>query len=51
MAFACIYMLAHQADRSTPKMREKKEQKLDFNYFVISIDYWWTTKRKRKDKN
>ncbi|MHB8101806.1 MAG: hypothetical protein ACYDEF_06440 [Methanosarcina sp.] len=47
MAFACVYVLAKQADPlSAPKMREKKEQKLDFDYFgIISIDYWWTTNR------
>jgi RNA polymerase sigma factor len=33
MAFACAYVLAQQADHSSVKNAEKKEQKLDFDYF------------------
>jgi hypothetical protein len=44
MGFVCVYVLAQQADPAAPKMREKKEQKLDLDYFgIISIDYRWTT--------
>ena len=44
MAFACVYVLAQQADPISGKNVEKKEQKLDFDYFgIISTDYWWTT--------
>jgi hypothetical protein len=51
MAFVCVYVLAQQADPSSTKMREKKEQKLYFDYFgIISIDYWWTTKKIKKGK-
>jgi len=51
MVFVCVYVLAQQADPSRAKMREKKEQKLDFDYFgIISIDYWWTTTKIKKGK-
>jgi hypothetical protein len=54
MVFVCVYVLAQQADPSSAKMRERKEQKLDFDYFriisIISIDYWWTTKKIKKGK-
>ena len=39
MIFACVYVLAQQADPAAPKIRKKKEQKLDFDYFgIISIN-------------
>ncbi len=44
-----VYLLTQQADTAAPKMREKKEKKLGFDYFgIISIDYWWTTNPKIK---
>jgi len=51
MIYACVYVLAHRLIPAAPKMREKKEQKLYFDYFgIISIDYWWTTKKIKKRK-
>ena len=51
MVFVCVYVLAQQADPGSAKMREKKEQKLDFDYFgIVSIDYMWTTKKIKKGK-
>ena len=31
MAFACVYLLVQQDEHSNAKMREQKEQKLDFD--------------------
>jgi hypothetical protein len=45
MAFACVYVLAQQADPNNPKMMENKEPKLDFEYFgIISFNHLWTAK-------
>jgi hypothetical protein len=42
---------AQQADIVSPKIREKKEQKLDFDHFgIIPIGYWWTTNSSSKLK-
>ncbi len=49
MAFDLVHLLAQLADTAAPKMQEKKEKKLGFNYSgIISIDYWWTTNPKIK---
>jgi len=50
--FLFAFMCSHsRLTSAAPKMREKKEQKLDFDYFgIISIDYWWTTKKIKKGK-
>ncbi len=46
MVFACVYVLAQQADPEAPKIWKKKFQKLDFDYFgIISINKLWTTCR------
>jgi hypothetical protein len=50
MVFVCVYVLAQQADPSSAKMRERKEQKLDFDYFRIISSYQSTTVDHQKNK-
>jgi hypothetical protein len=44
MAFACVYVLAQQADPSSAKNVGKERAEAGFRLFWNNINrYWWTT--------